>query len=307
MPSLFEIGGDNLDQGYLNLREGQFAEREIRDTLERMWVSYEQYADSDFRDGFARDPDGRFWEMYLGCTLLEAGKVLLPAAERQRAGGHPDLCVIEDDRRIWIEATAPDRGAPGPDHVVEPLPINEGGDFERAPIRQAQLRITSAFLNKSRVIEQYLQTQVIAPEDARLVAIGGGRFGIHAPENGLPLIMSALFPIGPEFVTIDIETDGVVAQGFEPSFSIERQRGAIPRTAFIEECFSHISGVIWSRASIGNMSRQQRPITFVHNPLATVCMSQNWGVWDREFLTTPHDVGWQARDILARPVPLFPS
>jgi hypothetical protein len=300
MTSLFEIDGDNLDQGYLNLRESRFAaERALRDTLEQMWTAYEPYADPDFRDGFARDPDGRFWELYLGCTLLEGGKSLLPATERQRSGGRPDLCVLDADRRLWIEAIAPDRGAPGPDHVAGPLPINEGGGFEPAPVRQAQLRITSAFWTKSQVVERYLREQVISPEDVRLVAIGGGRFGIHAPENGLPIILSALFPIGQEFVTIDLETGDVASQGYEPSFAIARQGGAIPRTAFIDERFSHISGVIWSRASIGNMSRLQRPLTFVHNPLGTVRMPEAWGVWDREFVTTPHEGGWQARDILA--------
>ncbi len=37
-----------------------------------MWTRYEPYADPDFRPDFARDVDGRFWAMYLGCTLLDA-------------------------------------------------------------------------------------------------------------------------------------------------------------------------------------------------------------------------------------------
>jgi hypothetical protein len=82
-----------------------------------MWATYQPYADPDFPQGFARDVDGRFWEMYLGCTLLESGRTLLPVIEGQRAGGQPDLCVIEGRRRIWIEAIAPDEGGPGPDRV----------------------------------------------------------------------------------------------------------------------------------------------------------------------------------------------
>jgi len=46
-----------------------------------MWATYEPYADPDFPQGFAHDVDGRFWEMYLGCTLLEAGRALLPVVE----------------------------------------------------------------------------------------------------------------------------------------------------------------------------------------------------------------------------------
>lgn len=57
--------------------------------------------------------DVRFRGMYLGCTLLEARRTLLPVADRQREGGQPDLCVLEENRRIWIEAIAPDGRAAG--------------------------------------------------------------------------------------------------------------------------------------------------------------------------------------------------
>jgi hypothetical protein len=46
-----------------------------------MWATDQPYADPDFPQGFARDVDGRLWEMYLGCTLLESGRTLLPVIE----------------------------------------------------------------------------------------------------------------------------------------------------------------------------------------------------------------------------------
>jgi hypothetical protein len=111
--------------------------------------------------------------------------------------------------------------------------------------------------------------------------------------------MSTVFPIGEEFVTIDREHGGVVDRRFATSLAIERRGSAIPRTAFIDERFSHISGIIWSRISIGNMSRSVRPLTFVHNPCAVVPMPQLWGVWDREFVTKKVEDGWEAEDIPA--------
>jgi hypothetical protein len=264
-----------------------------------MWSTYEPYADPDFRQGFARDVDGRFWEMYLGCTLLEAGRTLLPAAERQRDGGQPDLCVIEDGRRIWIEAITPDDGAPGPDQIVRPVPINQGGALIAAPIRQAQLRTSSAFWTKAQIISRYIAQGVIAAEDTRIIAISASRFGVYVTEQPLPLIMSTLFPIGNAYITIDRETEEVVEEGFHPSPLIHRDRNPIPRTAFLDERFAHVSGVIWSRISLGNLSRQSRPLTYVHNPLADVSLPTNWGIWDREFVTTPHDEEWQSTDILA--------
>lgn len=301
MSDLFDVGGANLDLGFENLKAAESPiEQELRAMLQEMWSRYEPYADVDFRHGFARDVDGRFWEMYLGCTLLEAGRTLLPVDERQREGGQPDLCVLEHGRRIWIEAITPDEGAPGPDQIVRPVPINQGGGLAAAPIRQAQLRTSGAFWTKAQRIARYLEQGVIAPEDPRIIAISASRFGVYVAEQPLPLIMTTLFPIGGAYITIDRDTGGVLEEGFHAAPFIQRERNPIPRTAFLDERFAHVSGVIWSRIGIGSLSRQVRPITYVHNPLAQAPLPLNWGVWDREFVTTPRDDEWEANDILAQ-------
>lgn len=300
MSDLFDVDGANLDLGFENLKAAESPiEQQLRAMLQEMWSRYEPYADSDFRHGFARDVDGRFWEMYLGCTLLEAGRILLPVVERQRDGGQPDLCVLEDGRRIWIEAITPDEGAPGPDQIVRPVPINEGGGLVAAPIRQAQLRTSSAFWTKAQKIGRYIEQGVIAPDDPRIIAISASRFGIYVAEQPLPLIMMTLFPIGDAYVTIDRETGDVLEEGFHAAPLIQRERNPIPRTAFLDPRFAHISGVIWSRIGIGNLARQVRPITYVHNPLAETPLPPNWGVWDREFVTTQRGGEWEANDILS--------
>lgn len=300
MSDLFDVDGSNLDLGFENLKAAESpVEQQLRVTLQEMWTHYEPYADPDFRQGFARDVDGRFWEMYLGCTLLEAGRTLLPVADRKREGGQPDLCVLEESRRIWIEAIAPDGGAAGPDRIVRPVPINEGGGLIAAPIRQAQLRSSGAFWTKARKISRYIEQGVIAPEDARIVAISASRFGIYVPEHPLPLIMTTLFPIGEAFLTIDRDTGDVIEEGFHVSPLIHRERNPIPRSAFLDERFADISGVIWSRVGLGNLSRQVRPITYVHNPLAQAPLTVNWGVWDREFVTICQIDSWESTDILA--------
>lgn len=304
MSDLFATEGEDLDLGYRNLRAGKHrVERELRGILEALWAMYEPYADPNFVGEFAREPDTRFWEMYLACQLLEAGKTLLPTAERCRRGGQPDICVLDVGRRIWIEAIAPDVGAAGPDQVRGPVPINEGGGVAPAPERQAQLRMTSALWTKTQKIEQYIRDGVIAPDEVALVAIGAGRFGLYVSEHPLPTILSSFFPIGPEVVTFELAANTVVRQAFAPSFYIERAGGRIPRTAFLDERFKAVSGVVWSRASIGNMSRAERPLSLVHNPSATVPMPGGWGFCDREFVTRAEGDGWVATDILARAAP----
>lgn len=300
MSNLFDVDGTNLDLGFENLKAAELPiEQQLHTLLQEMWARYEPYADPDFRQGFARDVDGRFWEMYLGCTLLEAGRSLLPAVERQREGGQPDLCVVKDGRRIWIEAITPDAGAPGPDQIVRPVPINEGGGLVAAPIRQAQLRTSGAFWTKAQKIRRYIEQGVIAPDDTRIIAISASRFGVYVSEWPLPLIMTTLFPIGDAYITIDRETGDLLEEGFHAAPLIHRERNPIPRTALLDKRFADISGVIWSRVALGNLSRQVRPITYVHNPLAHIQLPTNWGVWDREFVTTRQGEGWQASDILA--------
>ena len=308
MSDLFDVDGANLDGGFENLKSAELPiEQQLRAMLQEMWSRYEPYADSDFRHGFARDVDGRFWEMYLGCSLLEAGRTLLPVAERQRDGGQPDLCVLEDGRRIWIEAITPDEGAPGPDQIVRPIPINEGGGLVAAPIRQAQLRTSGAFWTKAQKIGRYIEQGVIAPEDPRIIAISASRFGVFVAEQPLPLVMTTLFPIGDAYVTINRMTGDVLEEGFHAAPFIQRERNPIPRTAFLDERFADISGVIWSRIGIGNLSRQVRPITYVHNPLAQTPLPLNWGVWAREFVTTRRGDEWEANDILAQAAVTAPS
>ncbi len=301
---LFSVSGPDLDRGYINIQAGAAAvERELQAILREMWAVYEPFADPNFVAEFAREPDARFWEMYLACELLEAGKTLLPTVERSRQGGQPDVCVLDGDRRIWIEAIAPDVGEEGPDQVRGPVPINEGGGLAPAPTRQVQLRTTSALWTKTQKIERYMRDGVIGANEVALVAIGAGRFGLYASEQPLPSVLSSVFPIGPEVVTVDLAREEIVEQSFEPSFRIERAGGSIPRTAFLDERFRAVSGIVWSRASIGNMRRAERPLTLVHNPVAAAAMPEHWGVWDREFVTRADGDRWTATDVLAADKP----
>lgn len=299
MARIFDFDGPNLNKGFINLRTAEHPEeKRLHAIIEGMWVRYEPYADPNFRDGFARDVDGRFWEMYLGWTFLEAGLTLLPASDRLREGGQPDLCILTDRGRIWIEAIAPDEGDAGPDQVTRPVAMNEGGGLFAAPVRQAQLRTTSAFWTKFKVIQKYLKQGVIGADEVRLIAISASRFGVYVPEQP-PLIMSSLFPIGDAYVTVDRATGEVVDEGYHASPEIARRGPPVERSAFLNPLFKDVSGVLWSRISLGNLSRKTRPLTYVHNPLATHPLPQRWGVWDREYVTLVDGEDWEATDILA--------
>lgn len=299
MPSLWSIDDPNADLGYRNLKRAECAvERDIRAALDEMWSVFEPFADSDFLPAFAHDPDARFWEMFLGYSLLQDGRTLLPAAERGNQEGLPDICLLDGDRRVWIEATAPGDGAAGPDQVARPVPINEGGSLAAAPERQIQLRVTGALYTKSAAFAQYVERGRIAPEDVKLVAIGATRFGAYASDNP-PSALRAVFPIGEQFIRVNRENGEVVEEGFLESWTIERANGAIDRTAFLTGEYAHISGLIWSRVGIGNFYTRVRPISLIHNPMSDVLMPESWNVWDREYVARRQGENWQVENIRA--------
>jgi hypothetical protein len=287
---LFDLEGDCLDQGYLSLRAAEYPqEAAIKQALEAMWLRYEPYADADFAAGFARDPEGRFWEMHLGCALLDAGKTLQAQVNRADGQGNPDLCVIDGDRRIWIEAIAPELGD-GADQVPD-LFVMEGV-AQPQPLRQVHLRITSGLWTKTQKLQRYRADGVIGEQDVCLVAVGGGRFALQAAGEEFPTALSAVYPIGNAFVRINRDNLQVVVHGYERNEVIERAGNNVRRTAFFDETFADVSGLIWSRASVGNMDRAARPLALIHNHVARNRMPRAWGVWDDEREAVQVESGW---------------
>ena len=186
-----------------------------------MWVRYEPYADPDFVPAFARDPEARSWEMFIACALLDAGKSLQSRTDRpHKNGGYPDLCILDGEQRIWIEAIAPGCGDPGEDQIPEIVPLNEGGRAQLQPIRQIQLRIASALWTKSKKLRSYLSQGIVAETDVCLIAVGGARFDIYAQGTGFPLALSTVFPIGSEFVRVERGSLEIVGRGFHSSSAI---------------------------------------------------------------------------------------
>lgn len=300
MAPLFELAGPDLDPGYLNLCAAEYpAEQVIKAALEGMWLRFEPYADADFAMAFARDPDARFWEMYLGCALLNAGKALQLRANRAQGQGNPDLCIVDGERRIWIEAISPDVGDVGVDQVPGVVMLEDGGAAQAQPMRQIHLRITSGLWTKKQAIDQYRADRVIGENDVCVIAISGSKFALQAGGLGFPLALSAVYPIGDEYISVNVENFAVVGHGHHRAEEIERAGGNIPRTAFFDDRFAQVSGLIWSRAGIGNMDRGARPLSFIHNHAAENAMPRGWGVWDKEYQALTNDGGWSFPNFLA--------
>ncbi|WP_024576216.1 MULTISPECIES: hypothetical protein [unclassified Afipia] len=94
--ALFDIHNPDAHPDYTKLRTAEFPiEKEIKAGLEALWTRYEPYADANFRQEFSRQPDNRFWEMYLTVRLLDADKKVRLKAGVVRAARDfgPDICI----------------------------------------------------------------------------------------------------------------------------------------------------------------------------------------------------------------------
>jgi hypothetical protein len=286
---LFDISCPDADQGYTNIQAAEPGTQgaHIREGLEELWSRYEPYADTDFRGEFARQPDTRFWEMYLAVSLLERGKKLrlrseLTAAQRDTG---PDICIRKSSRNIWIEAIAPAKGAATNfDRVPDLFPASSDA-LKDPPRREVELRITSALLEKADKFKAYRESGVVGENDSCIVAISAGQFALQAAGEGLAHAVTAVFPFGDEYFIIDPKTHKIIDRRFQHSGEIKRAGDdPIPRSAFQHEYFTNVSGLIWSRRSIGNFLGQQDDFVFVHNQLAQKPIPRKWARWFEEYI-----------------------
>jgi len=287
--SLFDVIDPTAAVGYRNLQAAQYStEAAIKDSLEALWARYEPYADTNFCAEFARQPDTRFWEMYLTVQLVDTGKRVcrrdqLPAGRRDTG---PDICIPKGRRKIWIEAIAPGPGdLTNLDHVPALFSASTEKQAQNAPRRQIELRITSALRTKTDAFRRYREKGIIGERDSCIVAVSGGQFALQAAGAGLPHAVTAVYPFGDEYLSINPEAHEVVGRGHHFSPEIRRLGGEpIPRSAFQHEYFAGVSGLIWSLRSIGNFLGQADDLVFVHNGAAEKPIGRAWIDWLEEYV-----------------------
>jgi hypothetical protein len=258
----------------------------IRSGLEELSSLYEPYADRGFCNEFARRPNERFWEMYLAVAMLRAKRKLrrrqdLPLGKRDTG---PDMCIKRGRRRIWIEAEAPGPGdSDNPDQVPDLFAATADEKLD-APRRQIELRITGSLRRKAEKFERYRKKGLIGETDSCIVAISACRFALEAAGANLPHAVTAVYPFGEEYAVIDPETAAISSFCHTYSAEIKRASGAtVARTAFQHNSFCGISGLIWSRRSVGNFLGQPDDLVFVHNQMATRPIQRQWIDWAEEY------------------------
>lgn len=266
MDDLFSAKKPTADEYILLRDKEQHAHR--REFVESLWTQFHPLADSGFVDLIADDFQPRFWEMYLACTLLDAGLKL------SSADAGPDVRVDTGGTPIWVEAISPS-GGDGPDAVPS---HDTDGDACIVPEDLVVLRLRSAIEEKHNAYLRCIKNGVVSPSDAYIIAVNGRRVPFYMTDDQPSYIIKAVFPFGMHTVTLDSNTAEIVSQGFQHRPQIQKRSGSqVDTTVFENDDYAGISAIVYSSADAWNgPDVLGADFQILHNPLATTPIEHGW-------------------------------
>jgi type I restriction enzyme S subunit len=270
-PTLFDIPGDGWHDRYLRLRDDpRFEDRRQQSDL--LWQSFMPYAEPTFKEEFARQPQKRYWEMYLGCHVLQIEFRLHPKTDQLG----PDLCFDTTEFRVWIELTAVDEGT-GADAVPK---VAQHSGHDPIPDDRIILRFTNAVAEKHKRLLSYQDRGLVSRNDAYIVAVNAAEIemSLFDFDYPIPLIVKALYPLGQHVMRIDPAQERVVEEGYQFRPAIQKESGSdVPTNVFLDPAYSGISGVIYSLAAFWEFpTRSVNDLLYVHNAIASTPMPPGW-------------------------------
>lgn len=220
----------------------------------------------------ASGEDGKFWacvwESMLFRHLTDRGFEFRRGHVKKSGQLGPDFGIVHGDRTIWIEAVVPAPDGIPPEYLEPPPP----GESHGVPYDQMLLRLLSALKDKCDKLSKYVQDGIIAPTDSTIIALNACRLSWHSVHDTglsqLPLILEAVFPIGPYAVPVGCEGDLDGDPVRLPRYTIRKPNNAeVPKTAFLDPRYAHISAVMSGFQR--HMIDSALSLTLVHNPLAS--------------------------------------
>jgi hypothetical protein len=217
----------------------------------------------------------RFWEMYVGCALLDQGVDLLPRSKWNKAwkGAGPDLLATVEGQRVWIECIAP-----GPGTGADGVPEIGDKPVDQVPVDQIKLRFLSALLEKRRQVARHTTARIVAPEDGFVVAINSGCIPLAFMTEDPPWIARALYGLGNLAVSYNRNTK----DWSEPFLTVQPiitkcNNVPIDTNLFGNGQAREVGGVIYSSVSGWNRGRDlASTLVFVHNRTAAVPLPDRW-------------------------------
>ena len=237
------------------------------------------------------------WEAMLYRHLISMGYELRNSVTA--AGQHgPDFCVNYRGRTIWIEAIVPSPvGIPA--DWLEP-PRNGEYRVKTKPDKERVLRCTSAIDAKQKKFAEYRAKGIVGASDCAVIAINICRLsdwdvdGIGISQ--LPLVMEAVFPIGPLGVPITREGKPDGPAQHMPRFALKKVNGSEIQTAnFLDPLFANVSAVIQGHQK--DMFEKDLVLSTVHNPLTSNPLPTSLFGTRKEFVAEERGDEYQIKNV----------
>ncbi len=232
--------------------------KDVRHLLEKCWISYEPYVENNFlSDFFGKGFRQRCWELYFWHRLTDLGFSL-----SQPGSGMPDVEMIVDNQKIFVECMSPTAGEKENQIQV----TNTNTTAQKVPEDKILLRITSSIYDKSKQAKKREEKVGNSPYIIAIDISQLKRWGFDEDYYFRPV-----YPIGKPIVNFDFESDDVSSQSKENHESVSTIKKSnnitVSTTPFLDGTeYSHISAILYCDADLTKItSFGNEKFTLVHN------------------------------------------
>jgi hypothetical protein len=291
------VGSKGKWQGYENIKNKDSV-KGYNDYLEGLWLKYQPYADKHFRQELKENEqkfNQRIWEMKIACDLLDAKHSLMYV----QFGKGPDICIDHYNTKIWVECVCPDVGDLYPNAVpglaYEPLtdedtgkPIGNIAGWSSVEVgRQIKLRYLSAIRDKKTMIQQYINSGIVAPNEPVILAINSANI-THEPVGGeFPLVMGLCYGLGDQQITFQLNPETNISEykgsSYTSELTISKYKNGdfvqqIDSAVFLIDNYAILSAIMFSYFKLSRTtpySENQNSVYLGYNPFANNPLPDN--------------------------------
>lgn len=234
------------------------------------WGLKDRHFETELADGNDQHFYSRLWEMILAKHLKNVGFEVTSRDEG------PDFAIPWEGKTIWVEAICPaPRGLP--DEWINPAPSGMVV-LNSVPHQEILLRLTAALKEKKEKLvgsenrPGYLKKGVVKLTDPYIIALSTcclGQFPVHDGVSQFPLIVEAVFPVGPIQIMINTTTANVTDTRHAYRNIIKNTNNSAVKTdVFLSRDFKAVSATLSCTAGINAACGYNYASALVHNPLA---------------------------------------
>lgn len=204
-------------------------------------------------------------------AVLDDGVARRGTPPRSSPAKGPDIRIrLESSKTCWIEAVAPKPGT-GDDAVFQRPPGRWAGALYKED--GLLLRYRSVLETKLTKFDEYRKAGIVGTEDVCLIAISqGGILDSDLHDHETPALARAVFPIGETVLVVEPYSDE--RPRVQPTTRVnvfKANKQPVSTTFFLEPRSAHISGVVFARQAIWNLTwKATDALGVIHRPDATV-------------------------------------